>query len=125
MMYRKLGRSDITVSAMGLFTDKYKGKRQPADNDARGKQSPDWMKYFVDGKPEPGFLKRIKAVRDILTSNRRSLVQGALAWLWARSSNTIPIPGFRTLRQVEENAEAMETGPLTADQVTEITHLLN
>ena len=59
-------------------------------------------------------------IRDILTSNGRTLVQGALAWIWARSEKTIPIPGFKTVAQVEENAKAMELGPLTADQMKEI-----
>ena len=37
------------------------------------------------------------AVREILTSGGRSLVQGAIAWMWGRSSAAIPIPGIRTV----------------------------
>src|SRR4030095_14047941 len=69
-------------------------------------------------------LNQLDAIRDILTSNGRSLVQGALAWIWARSEKTIPIPGFKTVAQVEENAKAMEFGPLTTDQMKEIDRLL-
>jgi aryl-alcohol dehydrogenase-like predicted oxidoreductase len=57
-------------------------------------------------------------------SNGRSLVQGAFAWIWARSETTIPIPGFKTVAQVEENAKAMELGPLTAEQMKEIDTIL-
>ena len=39
-------------------------------------------------------------------------MQGALAWIWARSPVAIPIPGFRTVAQIEENAGAMAGGPL-------------
>ena len=39
--------------------------------------------------------------------------QGALGWLWARSEATIPIPGFKTVAQVEENAAALHFGPLS------------
>lgn len=48
-----------------------------------------------------------------------------LGWLWARSDRTVPIPGCRTVAQVEENAGALAHGPLTAEQVTEIDHLLD
>ncbi len=69
-------------------------------------------------------LDQLDAIREILTSNGRTLVQGALAWIWARSEKTIPIPGFKTVAQVEENARAMELGPLTAGQMKEIDALL-
>ena len=69
-------------------------------------------------------LSQLDALRDILTSNGRTLVQGALAWIWARSEKTIPIPGFKTVAQVEENAKAMEFGPLTAEQMQEIDAIL-
>jgi aryl-alcohol dehydrogenase-like predicted oxidoreductase len=69
-------------------------------------------------------LDQLDAIREILTSNGRTLVQGALAWIWARSEKTIPIPGFKTVAQVEENAKAMEFGPLTSEQMKEIDALL-
>ena len=69
-------------------------------------------------------LNQLEAIRGILTSNGRTLVQGALAWIWARSEKTIPIPGFKTVAQVEENARAMELGSLTAGQMKEIDTLL-
>jgi aryl-alcohol dehydrogenase-like predicted oxidoreductase len=69
-------------------------------------------------------LSQLDAIRGILTSNGRSLVQGALAWIWARSEKTIPIPGFKTVGQVEENAKATELGPLTSEQMKEIDSIL-
>ncbi|GGN84987.1 hypothetical protein GCM10011579_075500 [Streptomyces albiflavescens] len=59
-----------------------------------------------------------------LTSGGRTLAQGALAWLWARSPRTVPIPGFRSVDQAEENAGAIAEGPLTAGQLAEIDRLL-
>jgi len=110
--------------AMGLLTDKYTAETKTSVDDVRGVKSPDWMKYFKDGKPNPDWLSQRNAVREILTSNGRTLAQGALAWLWARSKKTLPIPGFRTVAQVEENAAAMEFGPLTTEQIQEIDRLL-
>jgi aryl-alcohol dehydrogenase-like predicted oxidoreductase len=69
-------------------------------------------------------LIQLDAMRGILTSEGRTLVQGALAWIWARSEKTIPIPGFKTVAQVEENAKAMEYGPLTVEQIKEIDSIL-
>jgi aryl-alcohol dehydrogenase-like predicted oxidoreductase len=66
----------------------------------------------------------LEAVREILTAGGRTLAQGALAWLWARSPAAVPIAGFKTVRQVEENAAAMALGPLAAAQMAEIDTLL-
>lgn len=110
--------------AMGLLSGKYESAGVPDPKDVRGTNSPGWMRYFQGGKPSPSFLQKIAAVREILTSGGRTLAQGALAWLWARSPATIPIPGFRTARQVEENAGAVARGPLTAVQMKEIDRLL-
>jgi len=37
----------------------------------------------------------------------------------------IPIPGFKTVKQVEENAGAMQFGPLTKEQMKEVDSILN
>jgi aryl-alcohol dehydrogenase-like predicted oxidoreductase len=110
--------------AMGLLTGKYGADSKLAANDVRGENAPDWMRYFKDGRPNPEWLDLLEAVQGILTSGGRTLAQGALAWLWARSEQTIPIPGFRTVAQVEENCAAIQLGPLDAEQMGEIDTLL-
>jgi aryl-alcohol dehydrogenase-like predicted oxidoreductase len=110
--------------AMGLLTNKYTTEIKIAANDVRGEKSPEWMKYFKDGKPNPEWAAKRDVIREILTSKGRSIAQGALAWNWARSEKTLPIPGFRTVVQVQENAGAMQFGPLTIEQMQEINKLL-
>ncbi|MBN1782716.1 aldo/keto reductase [bacterium] len=110
--------------AMGLLTGKYGPASMAADDDVRGSKSPEWMKYFKQGKPNPEWMNKVDAVRAILTSDGRTVAQGAIAWLWAHSPKTVPIPGFRTVRQAEENTGAMAHGPLTAEQMREIDLLL-
>ena len=110
--------------AMGLLTGKYRADSKLTSDDVRGDKSPAWMKYFKDGRPNPEWLKKLDEIREILTSGGRTLAQGALAWIWARSERTIPIPGFRTVAQVEENTAAMQFGPLSAEQMREIDTLL-
>lgn len=68
-------------------------------------------------------LRQIDAAREILTSNGRTLAQAALAWIWARSDRTIPIPGFKTVAQVKENVKATEFGPFTSEQAKQIDAL--
>jgi aryl-alcohol dehydrogenase-like predicted oxidoreductase len=111
--------------AMGLLTGKYQADSKLASDDVRGDRSPAWMQYFKDGKPNPEWLRKLEAIREILTSDGRTLAQGALAWIWARSEQTVPIPGFRTVRQVEENCAAMQFGPLSAERMREIDMLLS
>lgn len=110
--------------AMGLLTGKYTSATRPGPDDVRGVKSPAWLQYFKDGKPNPDFVEKVQAVREILTQDGRTLSQGALAWLWARSGVTIPIPGFRTVAQVEENTRALELGPLPADQFAEVERIM-
>ncbi|MEW5869839.1 MAG: aldo/keto reductase [Chloroflexota bacterium] len=110
--------------AMGLLTGKYAAGTGVSADDVRGAKSPDWMKYFKNGQPSPDFLKKVHAVREILTSNGRTVAQGALAWLWSRSPKTLPIPGFRTVAQVDENCRAMHFGPLTNEQYLEVEQIL-
>src|SRR5690606_4771688 len=109
--------------AMGLLTGKYRADTKVGSDDVRGSGAP-WMVLFKDGRPAPEYLARLDAVREVLTAGGRTLAQGALGWLWAVSDSTVPIPGCRTLAQIEDNAGALEWGPLTSGQVKEIETLL-
>ncbi|MFN8518357.1 MAG: aldo/keto reductase [Chloroflexota bacterium] len=110
--------------AMGLLSGRFDAASRLAADDVRGSGHA-WVRYFEDGRPRPEMLASLAAIRDILRSGGRTLAQGALAWIWARSERTIPIPGFRDARQVEENAGALAFGPLTPDQVREVDALLD
>lgn len=109
--------------AYGFLSGKYTAESEISTNDFRG-AGHEWVWYYENGKPKQEFLDKLMAVREILTSNGRSLVQGALAWIWACSDRTIPIPGFKTVKQIEENCAAMQFGPLTPEQMQEVDVLL-
>ncbi|MCI3270132.1 aldo/keto reductase [Streptomyces cylindrosporus] len=122
----ELGLASINRSplAMGLLTGKQAAGRTLEAGDIRN-TPPAWLPGFKQGAgADAAWLARVDALRDILTSDGRTPAQGALAWLWARSPRTIPIPGFRSVAQAEQNAGAIEKGPLTADQLTEIDQIL-
>ncbi|WFU12318.1 aldo/keto reductase (plasmid) [Rhizobium sp. CB3090] len=109
--------------AMGLLSGKFTPDKTVGEKDVRG-ASLGWMIYFKDGKIAPEFAVRLEAVRDLLVEDGRTLTQGALAWLWARSPRTLPIPGFRTVAQVEENAGALAKGPLPTNVMAKIDEAL-
>jgi aryl-alcohol dehydrogenase-like predicted oxidoreductase len=117
-----LGSINRAPLGMGLLTGKITRETRFGDGDIR--QKVEWFPGIKDGRANQAWLDGLVAMREILTSGGRTLAQGALAWLWGRSLNTVPIPGFRTVAQVEENAKAMEFGPLTARQMTEIDQIL-
>ncbi|MGW3446485.1 aldo/keto reductase [Streptomyces sp. NPDC001076] len=107
--------------AMGLLA----GRRAGAEAGDIRSRPPAWLPGFGDGTgADPEWVDRIEALREILTSDGRTLAQGALAWIWARSPRTVPIPGFRSVTQAEQNAGAIAKGPLTAGQMAEIDRLL-
>ena len=103
---------------MGLLTGKFTPDSSFSNDDVR--KHAEWHPAFQNGKPTQTWLNALESIRGVLTSNGRTLAQGALAWIWARSGNTIPIPGFKTLKQVEENCKALGLGPLTPAQMAEI-----
>ncbi|WP_055590976.1 aldo/keto reductase [Peterkaempfera griseoplana] len=109
--------------AMGLLSGKYHDGRRVGAQDVRS-QGHAWMTYFTDGAGAPEWLARVDAVREVLTSGGRTLAQGALAWLLARSPATIPIPGCRTVAQVEENLGTLALGALSEREFAEVEALL-
>jgi aryl-alcohol dehydrogenase-like predicted oxidoreductase len=107
---------------MGLLTGKFAPDSSFSADDVRHKVN--WHPGFKDGRPTPAWLKALESIREILASDGRTLAQGALAWIWARSEKTVPIPGFKNVRQVEENSRALDFGPLKPAQLKEIDMVL-
>lgn len=101
----------------GAITGKYNADSKFQSDDLRHRVDfkQNWLKPSLD---------KLDALRQILTSGGRTLAQGALAWIWARSARTIPIPGIRTVAQAIENAGAMQFGALTENQMHEIEQLM-
>ncbi|MEM7168532.1 MAG: aldo/keto reductase [Pseudomonadota bacterium] len=111
--------------AMGFLSGKHTSKSKLPNDDIRS-HPPAWLKYFEKGgSAAVDWSYRLESIKEILTSNGRTMTQGALAWVWARHARTIPIPGVRTVAQVEENLGAVEFGPLDPNQMEEIKNLMN
>ena len=102
--------------AMGLLSGRWTRNTQLSQDDRRAK--------FFEVEEFLQDLDKVQAMRQVLTRDGRSYVQAALGWIWARSPRTIPVPGFRTIEHVEEDAQAMRFGPLNEEQMGEVQRLL-
>ena len=105
--------------AMGLLTGKFDESSTVPSDDVRSVNS-EKRDYFRDGKASARHLADLDAVRDLLQTGGRTLAQGALGWLLAKSDRNIPLPGARTVAQVTDNAGAIDFGPLSDDVMREI-----
>ncbi|MGW4760027.1 aldo/keto reductase [Streptomyces chartreusis] len=121
----ELGLASINRSplAMGLLTGGRRSGQALEAGDIRSRP-PEWLQGFEADGADPRWLARVDALKDVLTSGGRTLGQGALAWLWARSPRAVPIPGFRSVAQAEQNAGALEKGALTGEQLAEVDRIL-
>ena len=104
--------------AMGLLTGKFSADSTLPANDVRAGNGWD----FRSGE-QARRLAALDEMRTVLTRDGRTLAQAAIGWLWAHSNATIPIPGFKNVAQVEENAGALAYGPLSNGQMVELATL--
>ena len=110
--------------AMGVLTGKFNASAKVSQNDVRGLDQ-NYNDYFRDRKVPEKHLKNLDAVRELLQTGERTLAQGALCWLLAKSDCNLPIPGAKTVAQITENAGAMQHGPLPASVMAEIETLID
>ncbi|HEU4326676.1 MAG TPA: aldo/keto reductase [Roseiflexaceae bacterium] len=103
--------------AMGILTGKFSRDSKLPGDDIRHT----WD--FNQGE-ERMIMDNTELLREVLTSDGRSLAQAAIGWLLTLHESTIPIPGFKTLEQVKENLDTLDFGPLSPDQMQTVEQLL-
>lgn len=109
--------------AMGILTGKFNSTSVIPYDDVRALNS-ERRDYFHDGKVARKYLANLDTIKELLQTGGRSLAQGALGWLLAKSARNIPLPGARTVAQIEDNAGAIELGPLPAAIMDEVETLI-
>ncbi len=109
---------------MGLLTGKFSKGKRITGADIRN-NTLEWSAYFENGQPNAAYSERLEAIRDLLTIGGRTVAQGALCWLLAKSSQTVPIPGARSVEQIEENMGAVSHGPLPKAVMEEIEQMID
>lgn len=101
----------------GILTGKFNANSTFPADDIRHQLN------FQDGVPAER-LKQLDALRDVLTSQGHTLAQAALAYILALDDRMVPIPGFKSVQQVKENAGVLQLGPLNEDQMNQIAAIL-
>jgi len=101
----------------GILTGKFNTTSTFPDNDIRSQVS------FTEDRMARR-LQTVNSLREVLTSGGRSMAQGALAYIWALDERMVPIPGFKTVKQVQENAAAMQFGPLAPGELAQVKQIV-
>lgn len=104
---------------MGILTGKFNADSKFDEEDVRHSLRFD----FSQGRLSE-ILAKVESIREILTADGRTMAQGALGWILAKSNRTIPIPGFKNVKQVEQNAGVLDFGPLAETQIKELDALI-
>ena len=101
----------------GLLTGKFTAATTFSDDDIRSQ-------WGYRDEHMLQWLPAVDVLREVLTSNGRTMAQGALAYIWALDERMIPIPGFKTVQQVEDNAGAMAFGPLDESELQQVRDIV-
>jgi aryl-alcohol dehydrogenase-like predicted oxidoreductase len=101
----------------GILTGKFTAESTFPEDDVRSRAD------FGDERMRRR-LATVEALREVLTSGGRTMAQGAIAYIWGLDERLIPIPGFKTVDQVKENAASMSFGPLKPEEIRQVQQIV-
>jgi len=101
----------------GVWTGKFSADSTFPEDDIRHEIN------FKEGVPAER-LQQVADLQEVLTAQGHTLAQAALAYIWALDERMVPIPGFKTVQQVEENSGAIRLGPLSGEQMGQIAEIM-
>ncbi len=114
----KIGGLIRSPLGMGILIGKYNEKSQSSKDHYLQRVN------FSDERYKKTF-EAMNAIKELMTSDERSLAQAALDYILAKHEHIVPIPGFKNVKQVEDNAKAMELGPLSNKLVKQIDKIFS
>ena len=97
----------------GLLTGKYNSSATFPEDDLRSQVS------FEEDRIVRR-LRTVDALREVFTAGGRSMAQGAICYIWGLDERMLPIPGFKSVKQVQDNAGAMAFGPMSATEMAQV-----
>jgi L-glyceraldehyde 3-phosphate reductase len=111
----ELGIGSIVFSplAQGLLTDRYLNGI-PDDSRAATTQ------WLSERNITPDYLDRVRSLQEIAVGRGQSLAQLALAWVLRIPEVTSALIGASSVRQLDDNLDALAAPPLTADEIAAI-----
>ena len=112
----EVGAGAIVFSPLqqGLLTDRYLDGNVPADSRAA-------TSHFLSEKGiDETYLSRVRALNEIALGRGQSLAQLALSWVLRQPQVTSALIGASSIAQLENNVEALDAPPLSADEIAAI-----
>lgn len=105
---KELGIQVLSYSPLGLgmLTGKY-----TTDDPPQGPRK----KVFEKLQTTPDYANLLAVMDQVASQHGSSATKAQVAINWARAKGSIPIPGARTVRQVQQNYDALEWS-LTRDE---------
>jgi aryl-alcohol dehydrogenase-like predicted oxidoreductase len=80
----------------------------------------DFRNWYFGGPRLVETVKRVEALRPLLTERAGGMVRGALRFVLSHPAVSSVIPGMRNPEQVEDNCRAAEDPPFTAAELSEL-----
>ena len=113
---RELGIGFVPYSPLGrgFLTGRFKATTDFTPDDFRAKNHPRFTGENFDQN-----LQIVRRIEEMARKQGCTPAQLALAWLLAKGSDIVPIPGTKKIERLEENAGAVDI-KLTAAEVAEI-----
>ncbi len=105
--------------ASGLLTDKYLGSGIPAESRAAQKWGKEWVERNL-GAERRATLSRLN---EMAKQRGQTLAQMALAWILRLPGITSALIGASNVKQVEENAAALDNLEFTREELDQIDGL--
>ena len=108
-----MGAIAFTALAQGMLTDRFTSK-------GRGEQGSNRPSFSSDAAQDPQMIARIDGLAAIARRRGQSLAQLALAWVLRRPTVTSTLVGASSVRQLEENLQALDNLDFTDEELAEI-----
>jgi L-glyceraldehyde 3-phosphate reductase len=100
--------------AQGLLTDRYLDGSAPKGSRAAKNH------FLKTSQIDPTYLSRANGLNEIAKSRGQSLAQLALAWVLRQPTVTSALIGASSVKQLEQNYEAIKGSKLTSDELRAI-----
>lgn len=117
---RELGIDVVAYSPVGrgLLTGQIQSFSDIPENDFRRTLPKYAQEHF------PKILELVQGLKDIANNHGSSPAQVAIAWLLAQGSDIIPIPGTRSIKNLDENTQSVFLN-LTDTELQDIRALIS
>ncbi|WP_144554451.1 aldo/keto reductase [Bacillus sp. X1(2014)] len=108
--------------ASGLLTGKFTAEHRFEENDHRRFNENGEAFNVGETFAGLGFQKGVELADQLnwIGDGRKSMASGALRWILDQKEITCIIPGFKNVKQVEDNLSALETKPFSEEEKQEL-----